>query len=245
MSFSERLRAKVAKHAEKASMGEREKYLETARPNDPTHENIPLLSARADHDDGGLVPVVVANEQHPTVRELRSGALAMCFKMIQLVAVLAAVGFVVFWAQPVRCSSEETSGTNSPAECQRNALLQPTSLDPDAALDPDIVRKLLPPCNACGSAYDGMCDEADPTVPDASQGLCPAGTDGYDCIVADQARSAILSASSTGSIDAQSVVLLVLGYGWFVLAPTVLCCAYGFSCCTSKCDGLLFSAIPM
>ena len=113
-------------------MGEREKYLETARPNDPTHENIPLLSARADHDDGGLVPVVVANEQHPTVRELRSGALAMCFKMIQLVAVLAAVGFVVFWAQPVRCSSEETSGTNSPAECQRNALLQPTSLDPDA-----------------------------------------------------------------------------------------------------------------
>ena len=225
-------------------MGARELYTLKTNPKNPTHENMPLISQRTvlETESDGLVPVVVANVQHPTASEMCSGAKGMCIELCRLVGVLVAVGIVLSLTGATDCVVSPTASGEAPLACQRDANLQPTSLQTDAALDPHILDKLMPECNTC-SAWDGMCDESDPSA-ENGDGLCPPGTDAYDCIVADQTRRAIYEASSyVAPLGGMDAVFLFVGFGWFALAPVVLSCAY--LCPVKKCASCKFDAIPM
>ena len=158
------------------------------------------------------------------------------------VGVLVAVGIVLSLTGATDCVVSPTASGEAPLACQRDANLQPTSLQTDAALDLHILDKLMPECNTC-SAWDGMCDESDPSA-ENGDGLCPPGTDAYDCIVADQTRRAIYEASSyVAPLGGMDAVFLFVGFGWFALAPVVLSCAY--LCPVKKCASCKFDAIPM
>jgi hypothetical protein len=225
----------------KVMLDPREKYRMQTDPNDPTHENMPLLSQKSKHDGPeGLVPVVLANEQHPTFGEMRSGACGVCKKTCKffslfMVALIVAIGV----SQTAAC------GTDLAA----NAAPGKTTPGPDACVrtyndqsqDEHLLDKLLPECNTCPAKADHACDEGNRDTGEI--GECPAGTDGFDCAVTQQTKDAISAADSSAEMQTSAVLLLLLGFGWFTVTPFILCGAY--CCCKNQCASCRFEAIPV
>ena len=149
------LRSK-ARSFSSAKQDPREAYRQQCDPNDPTHENMPLLSAK--DSLGDLVPVVLANEQHPTSHELRSGACEVCKHMCKMFGLLA-VAFMaaIYLSDEAACGAPFSNATGAPESCVRD-----TSNYVRGESDPNILDKLLPECNTCGAAQDSECDEGVP-----------------------------------------------------------------------------------
>jgi hypothetical protein len=224
-----------AKSFAKVKLDPREKYRMQADPNDPTHENMPLLSQKS-KDDGleGLVPVVLANEQHPTFSEMRSGACGVCKKTCKFFGLSMVALIVAFiFSQTTACGTDLTNAapgqTRGPDACVRGSW------------DYDQSRALLPECNTCSAKQDNVCDEDDPDT--GELGECPAGTDGFDCAVTQQTKEAISAADSQAELQTSDALLLFLGFGWFTVTPFILCGAY--CCCKKQCASCRFEAIPV
>ena len=141
-------------------------------------------------------------------------------------------------------SQTATCGTDLAANAARGM----TTPGPDACVlrtyndqsqDDHLLDKLLPECNTCSAKADHACDEGNP----GEIGECPAGTDGFDCVVTQQTKDAISAADSSAEVQGSAVLLLLLGFGWFTATPFILCGAY--CCCKNQCASCRFEAIPV
>lgn len=173
------------------------------------------------------MPVVLANEQHPTGHEMRSGACEVCTDMCKMFGLLTVAFIIVAYL-----SSDASCGVEANATRATSA--------PGSCLDVNSLDKLLPVCNTCGASQDSACDEGDPYSP---EGQCPQGTDGFDCAVEAQTRGGIQDASGRAPYGSSSYMVLLLGFGWFMVAPFVLCGAY--CCCKKQCGACRFTSLPV
>lgn len=237
----------------------REAYRASSRPEDPAHEN--MLALRPDTVGAvPLVPVFEGTRGRPTPPEIRGyvcrGACIGCLLCVGTVASL--VGYVVYLA--VR--GETTPGASSvgPVHCgARSAGLNVTSVSHvcvDAAtslVDPRPL--LLPGCNRCETAWDGVCDEA--TVADlGASSDCQKGTDGFDCAVATREVSALVAACTAQSVGGDPTSqegwkwLSNAVYGLCILASLVFApVSSGCFCCGDRCykgcQGCVLHAVPV
>ena len=208
------------------SLDPRAKYLAQCDPDDPVHENMPLLRPDAASPMGA--PVVAETVGHPTPKEMRAGLCATCCGACGLVVVLVVV-LVVLLVDKTALACSQAAGASTmdavPAMCVRpsSALgLISSGFDQPQAIDP--LNMTLAACNTCDSAHDGVCDEMPPTAENpAGVGACAWGTDGLDCVVANQrsvsATRAAAALVEAGAREGTFVLQLTL---WFHTLITVL-----------------------
>lgn len=232
----ENLRSK-AKSISSATLDPRTRHGTQSDTNDPTHANMPVLTQKGGHGSlEGLVPVVLANEHHPTFYELRSGACTVCKQMCKAFALFAVAFTIALVTTPSACG-ESGSGNDrlGPETCRR-------LVGYSQAEDSDFPAKLTPDCNTCAAAYDQTCDEGNPNTGDV--GECPAGTDGFDCAVMEQTKDEInVAGAQDGTMSTSDSFVILLGLGWFIITPFVLCGAY--CCCKQRCASCRFAAVPV
>jgi hypothetical protein len=215
----------------------RQRYRAASDPNDPVHENFPLLGV----DPGQpLVPVVAAAVGHPTEREILTTAKAKCGTCVLFTAAMCLAYFIAFTV--LHPSSSEP-------HCDQGGHRNATAVDARCE-GGDPLFMLLPECNTCPEAWDSMCDEPALSL-DGSQteGDCAPGTDGFDCAVRDREELALneaaLAQAMRISMPVAFMLILFLSLAAVVVMPVLCgcCCAAGKASHVPVIADLIFEVI--